>query len=94
MICSRDQTYGDVLYGASDAALELDGSKIHTLFVTTKESDQPDPYHYVLIRLQVTIYMAPFPASGDYDLPSSLTKNVGLSNPLLLTIIAFAFTYH
>ena len=28
----------------------------------------------MLIRLQVTIHMAPFPAPEDYDLPSTLTK--------------------
>ena len=30
MACSRDQTCGNVLYGASDAALELDESKLNS----------------------------------------------------------------
>ena len=76
MTSSRDQTYGDVLYGASDAALELDGSKIQ------KESDHPDlfmlrnkgtfgfklPYTWYTFRLQ-EIMICPVP---------------GASNPLLL----------
>ena len=43
MIRSQDQTYRDVLYGASDAALELGGSKVHSF--VCGEVEQGDPGH-------------------------------------------------
>ena len=44
MTCSRDQTCRDVLYGASDAALEVGGSKMDSFVCSDEEADQGDPY--------------------------------------------------
>ena len=57
MTCAQDQTNRDVLCGASDAVLELGGSKVHSFVCGDEESDQSALRNtqYVHKRIKSTI---------------------------------------
>jgi len=56
MTCSQDQTYRDVLCGASDAVLELGGSKVHSFVCGDEESDQSALRNTCTNEFKVSMY--------------------------------------
>ena len=79
MTCSRDQTYEDVLYGASDAAPELGGSRIQSCVC----GDEKSLTNLILIMLRnKCTFGFKLLYTEDYDLPRTLSQ-CDLSNPLI-----------